>query len=255
MAIPYSLFTFGTGYTLGPSPRDLQVDRRGALRRHTGYIVLAALALGIPLLAGLVSIARTDRNLLVLLLVCIIVPAVAVASLAARNVKLFNARYMLVALPAYIMFMGAGAARLTRTRYALLMLPLVLVLALSLYNYFGNDYYAKDDLRSAAVVIEGGYREGDVVLAVFTAEPLEFYLGGLADVHVFGLDDIATPESMVARCSEVAGKGDRVWLSLCRDWQVDPEGRIRGWFEENLDVLERQSFTGVDLVLYGKRGT
>lgn len=254
MAIPYSLFTFGAGYTLGPSPRDLQVDRRGSVRRSLALIVFAAVALAIPLTVGLVSVAKTDRDLLALLLLYLMVPAVAVTALAARNIKLFNARYMLVALPAYLMLLGIGAAALTRMRYWFLMLPLVAVLALSIGNYFANDHYAKDDLRAAAAAIERGYRQGDVVLAVFTAEPLKFYLDGLADIHVFGLDDISSPAHMTARCREVAEGGGRVWVSLCRDWQVDPDGHIHGWFEDNMEVLDRYSFTGVDLFLYGKRG-
>ncbi len=253
--IPYSLFTFGVGYTLGPSPRDLQTDRRESLLRNIPYIALSALALGIPFFVGVVRAARKDRDLLMLLLLCLAVPAAAVGLLAARNIKVFNPRYLLVALPAFVMLVGTGAARLTRTRYALLLLPLAAVLAVSIHNYYADPHYAKDDLRAAAAEIRRGYREGDVVVAVFTAEPLEFYLDGLAKVEVFSLDDISTPETMTGRCREVAGLGDRVWLSLCRDWQVDPDGVIHGWFEGNLERLSSRSFAGVSLVLYGKRGT
>ena len=72
--------------------------------------------------------------------------------------------------------------------------------------------------------------------------------------NVFGLDDISSPGSMAERCREVSREGDRVWLSLCRDWQVDPDGHIRRWFDENLETLGRRSFAGVELRLYGKRG-
>jgi mannosyltransferase len=254
MALPYSVFTFGFGYTLGPSPRDLQTDRRASLRGNLPQILLGAVALAIPLVVGLLDMARKNRDLLTLLLLMMLVPALAVSLLAAREVKVFNPRYMLVALPAFVMLLGAGAARLTRTRCGVLMLPLLLALGLSLYNYFGNAHYAKDDLREAARTIERGYRDGDVVVGVFTAEPLEFYLDGVAEVHVFSLDDISSPESMAERCRELAEGGDRVWLSLCRQWQVDPDGRIQGWFDSNLERLDEQAFTGVSLLLYGKRG-
>jgi hypothetical protein len=153
------------------------------------------------------------------------------------------------------MLLGAGTAARARSRFKVLLIPLVAVIAVSLCNYFGNPRYAKDDLRSAAGLIEREYRSGDVVVAVFTAEPLEFYLEGVAPVNVFGLDDIRSPSAMEERCRSLSGEGDRVWLSLCREWQVDPDGIIRNWFEANLEKLERHSFTGVDLFLYGKRGT
>jgi hypothetical protein len=254
MAIPYSVYTFGVGYTIGPSPRELQVDRKGSIRRDLPYIALSAVALGIPLLAGLVRTLRTDRDLLTLLLVLMVVPTLAVTALAMRNIKLFNPRYLRVALPAFMILLGAGAAWLTRGRYGFLMLPLVLVMGLSVYNYFANPRYAKDDLRSAARTIEAGYREGDVVVGVFTAEPLEFYLKGTSGVEVFELADISSQTSMTRRCRELAGQGDRVWLSLCREWQVDPEGHIHGWFEENVEGLEEYRFTGARLILYGTGG-
>lgn len=254
MAVPYTLFTFGVGYTAGPSPRDLQTDRGGALQRNLGQIVLAAVALAIPLIAGLNRAARTDRDLITLLLSWMAVPAIAVALLAAANVKLFNPRYMLVALPAFVMLAGTGAARLTRTRLALLLVPLVVVLALSIFNYYGNAHYARDDLRAAAETIERAYREDDVVAAVFTAEPLEFYLEGVAAVEVFGRNDISSPSAMRERCRRLASGAGRVWLSLCREWQVDPDAVINGWFEDNLERVEAYSFTGVRLILYKPRG-
>jgi hypothetical protein len=60
---------------------------------------------------------------------------------------------------------------------------------------------------------------------------------------------------MADRCRDIAGAGDRVWVSLCREWQVDPDGVIQGWFDENLEILDSRSFAGVNLLLYGKRGT
>lgn len=254
MVIPYSVFTFGLGYTLGPSPRDLQTDRRQSLLRNIPCILIGALVLGVPLIVGIVHAARSDRDLLTLLLLYMVVPAAAVGLLVARNIKVFTPRYLLVALPAFVMLLGIGMARITRTRHALFLLPLVAVLALSIFNYYANPHYAKDDLRAAAGEIREGYMEGDVVVAVYTAEPLEFYLDGFAEVEVFGLGDISTPENMTGRCRELAGAADRVWLSLCREWQVDPDGVIHGWFEGNLERLDSRSFAGVNLILYGKRG-
>jgi len=83
MAVPYAFFTFGAGYTFGPSPRDLQVDRRGSIRRNLPAIVFAAFALGVPLLVGLAAAAGGDKDVFTLLLACLIVPALAVAIVSA----------------------------------------------------------------------------------------------------------------------------------------------------------------------------
>jgi mannosyltransferase len=255
MALPYTLFTFGLGYTLGPSPRDLQLDRRASLIRSLPAIVLGAVILGIPLLTGILRALRTDRSLLIVLSAWIVIPAILVAALAARNIKVFNPRYLLVALPAYLMLFGIGLAAISRSRYALFLIPVVLVLGLSIRNYYADPHYSKDDLRAAAAAIKEDFAEGDVVTGVYAVEPLEFYLNGVADVKVFGLDDVRSDQAMAERCREIAGDGPRVWLSLCREWHVDPDGYIHKWFEANLDRLESRSFPGVSLFLYGKRGT
>ena len=254
MAIPYSVYVFGVGYTLGPSKRDLQVEREASLRRDAPYILLGTVAAGIPLLVGLVGAARSDRNLLTLVLLWLAVPALVVTVLAARNIRVFNPRYLLVALPAYVLLLGTGAARMSRTRFAVLLLPLLIAVTLSIHNYYSDPHYAKDDFRAAAQAIRADYRPGDTVVGVYSSEPLEFYLSGLADVHVYSRDDMASRESMEARSRQLAEKGKRVWLSLCRTWQVDPNGYIHAWFEDNLDRLEYHSFAGVDIILYGRRG-
>ena len=250
MAVPYSLFAFGVGYSYGPSPRELQTDRSGALRRNLGLIVLAGIVLGLPLLAGIAHTARRDPGLLTVVLIWMALPALAVTALAFRNIKVFNPRYLLISLPAFLILMGQGLASLTRGRLHWYIVPVAALLVYSIVNYFAVPYYAKDDLRAAAAAIREAYSEEDVIAAVYTAEPLEFYVRDFAGIEVFGLDDLRDRESMEARCRELSSSGDRVWLSQCREWQVDPEGVIKGWFDENMDLISHETYPGVNLFLY-----
>lgn len=251
MAVPYSLYTFGVGYSLGPSPRHLQTDRGGALRQNALSIGLAGIVLGVPLVVGLVRVARSDTKLLAVLVAWMALPAAAVTLLAFKNLKVFNPRYLLIALPAFLVLLGHGMAGITGRRYRFYILPVAALLASSIVSYFTVPYYAKDDLRAAASTIRRNHVEGDVIVAVYTAEPLEFYLRDFAGIEVFGKYDIISHESMRARCEQLASSGQRVWLSQCRQWQVDPEGVIKDWFDENLERLKHESYPGVELYLYG----
>ena len=253
MAVPYAIFTFGVGYSVGPSPRELQTDRNGAIRRNLLYIGLAAVLLAVPLVIGVVSMARSNARLLAILLAYMALPTIAVVLLAMRNIKVFNPRYLLIALPAYLLIFGFGLARITSGRYRLYIIPLTALLAFSIVNYFTVPYYARDDLRSAAAAVASGYEERDVVVSIYSAEPLEFYLRDCAAVEVFSLDDISSPASMEARCAGLASAGERVWLSQCRQWQVDPDGVIRAWFDRHMELLREESYTGVRLCLYRER--
>jgi len=252
-ALPYALFTDSVGYTLGPSVRALQADRARALADNAGWIVATGAVFGIMVVAGVTRLVRTNRNLLLLVLLWLLVPIVAVVLLAARNVKVFNVRYALVGIPAYIMLVGQGLAAISRSRYWFLVLVFAALIGISLVNYFHVATYGKDDARGAARLIQAGLRPGDVVVGVYATEALDHYLEPLTPVAVFEASDVASPGSMSARCETLAAGSTRLWLVLCREGMVDPRGAIKNWFDHNLKLESSQSFPGVRVFLYDKR--
>jgi mannosyltransferase len=254
LAVPYAYFTYGLGYTLGPSIRELQSDRAAGLSDNMGWVLLGTAVLLVPAAVGVVTLARSDSNLLVLLLAWLVVPVAGVALLAALNVKVFTVRYGLVAVPALMMIVGQGLARITRTRFWPFLLLFAALVCLSIYNYMAVPEYGKEDARQAARLVRDGFRQGDVVVAVYTGEALEHYLKGTAPVNFFGADDVASPQAMEARCRELAGSGRRVWLCLCRERMIDSKGTIRAWFDHNMNVAGSASLPGIELYLYQGRG-
>jgi mannosyltransferase len=253
MVVPYSFFAYSVGYSLGPSIEDLKTRRAQSLADNAHWIVLAALVFAIPGIAGIRSLLRTRPGLFVLLVIWIAVPFLATFLLVMRNVKVFTPRYTLVAFPAYAFLIGQGLSVLSRSRYWFFTLIFAGFLSVSIYNYFSSPAYAKDDARAAAATIAEGIQEGDVVVGVFTAEPLMHYLGDVSKVKVFGAGDLRTPEDMAKRCRSMSEGADRVWLSLCREWIVDPGGNILQWFDENMDLMATHAFPGIRLRLYEKR--
>ncbi|MFH1219807.1 MAG: glycosyltransferase family 39 protein [Candidatus Eisenbacteria bacterium] len=253
LAVPYSFFTYSVGYTFGPSARELQTDRAQALAQNIAWIGLVAVTFGVPLVVGILRLARTNSNSLVLLLAWLLVPVIAVWMLAASEIKAFSARYALVSVPAYAMLLGQGLAAILKSRFWPYLGLVTAVMGLAIYNYFAVPAYGKEDMRSAAQVIEADFREGDVVVAVYTGEALEHYLKGIAIVSFFEAGDLASEEAITARCRVLAGVGDRVWLVLCREWMVDPGGVIKAWFDRNLENAGSEAVPGVRLYLYQKR--
>jgi uncharacterized membrane protein len=254
LSVPYSIFTYSYGYTLGPSVRALQASRGEAVAANWIWIVLGALAVALPLIVGVARLARTDRNLLILLLAWFLVPVCGVCAAAALGTKAFSARYALVAVPAFLMIVGHGLAAITRTKFwPFVGLPAALVV-ISLWNYYAVPEYWKEDARAAARDIRAGFVRGDAVLGYYSAEALEHYLSGFTPVQVFGAADLATPEAREARCAEVAGGAERVWVFMCRDWMVDGKGVIKAWFDSNLRLVRSEEYPGVRLHLYQRRG-
>lgn len=252
MAVPYSFFAYSVGYTLGPPVRELHTNALEAVRENLHWAGLALAVFAIPVIIGIKRLARENRELLVFLLLWIVVPVAALSILSVRNIKVFTPRYAMVAIPPYAMLVGRGLAAINRSRWWPLTAAFALVVGVSIYNYFGEPRYGRDDARSAARVISENLREGDAVAAHFAAAPLAHYLGGSIEVQIFGPDDLVTPEAMAARCEEIASGSGRVWLSLCREWHLDPRGIIHGWFEANMALVEAFRFPGVRLYLYRK---
>ena len=166
---------------------------------------------------------------------------------------MFTPRYALIAVPAYALVVGRGLAAISRSRFWAFTLILTCVIGISIWNYFSSPAYGKDDFRSAARVISENLSEGDVVVGVYTTEPLEHYLDGAIPVANFGAGDLKAAESMRARCRAATEGARRVWLSLCREWIVDPEGYIHAWFDDNLDLVDTYKPVGVRLFLYQQR--
>ncbi len=254
LVIPYVLFVYSVGYTLGPSTRELKSDPGQAIRGNLPWISVAAVFFAIPVLTGMASMIRNRPNLAFLLMLWFVVPIVAAVGLSLLRVRVFTPRYTLVALPAYAFFFGEGLAGARRKHYWVLLAAALALWSVSIFNYWGNEKYAKDDARSAARVIETGYTPGDSILAFYAVEPLAHYLRGFAPVSVFTADDIVSPEAMIARCQEVASKARRVWLYLSREEVFDREHCISNWFRNNMRYVSSRSFPGVKLYLYEKVG-
>ena len=253
VSLPYAFFTYSVGYSLGPSVRELQTRRAESVSENLHWIALAGAVFAIPIVVGIAGMARRNPSLLFFLLVWLGVPVAAVSALVLRNIKVFTPRYALVSIPAYLLLVGYGLAGITRTRYWPFVVLFAAVMAVSIVNYFSSPVYAKDDFKREAEIIRQGYMPGDVVVGVFSAQPLRHYLKGIAGVEFFSADDLASEESKAARCTRLAQDAERVWLSLCRDWFVDPQGSIKKWFDTHMSVVESHTFPGVDLHLYQRR--
>ena len=253
-SIPYVYFVYGGGYSLGPTVRELQADSSRAVNENVGWILAAAAVFGLPLVLGMVRLARSNSNLLTLLLLWMAVPVVCVSLVAGLGLKTFNVRYALVGVPAFILLTASGLAAITRTRFWPFLGVYAALVGFAIYNYVAVPSYGKEDAKQAAAIVSSNLRDGDVVVGVYTAEPLEYYLRGTAAVNVFGADDLVSAATMSARCEAMSRGADRVWLSLCRQRAVDPRGTIKSWFDSNLTRVNAWELPGIELCLYQKKG-
>jgi hypothetical protein len=109
LGIPYTFYSFATGYSFGPATRDLwRLGPAEAVRENAVRIAFAAAVFGLLWLAGLRALWREDRRGAWGLIIWQLLPLVALLFIAWRNVKVINPRYVATMYPAFMLTLAWG---------------------------------------------------------------------------------------------------------------------------------------------------
>jgi 4-amino-4-deoxy-L-arabinose transferase-like glycosyltransferase len=245
-ALPYALFTFAAGYTIGPSTRELRAHPTlQTLRAHTAEIAAVTLLCGGIALIGLAALARRRRLLDAALWLG--VPLVVVSWFALSNFKVFHPRYLASAAPLVVMVAAAAFADLRGRTRATLAVLLALVWGVSLANLYGAPAYGKEDVRGAARYVTREARPGERVLAVNTMDLMLYYYRGAAPLDTFWIG--FAPDSIkLAHQFDLALAGaPSAWVVLTRPEDLDPEGRFARLVDRRTAPADRMRFEGVQV--------
>lgn len=253
--VPYLGWAFAYGYSLGPSLRDLHLDRSlRALLPHLPVVALGAAAIAVPLLSGL-RVAR-ERGRVGLIAALAGVPVALAVLLAARDVKTFHPRYLIAFFPLFVSILAAGWLRRSRAVRVSGVVAAGLV-AISLGQLYFDPAYAKEDTRAAAHLVLEQERPGDSVVVIYAWRPFRYYFSdtaaGKAPLHAVHKRFLKTDADLQHHVADVSAGAQRVWLVLARWWDVAPESRIRHAFEAQLSEERRWEFPGVKVTLYDVR--
>lgn len=244
LALPFTLFVFFFGYSLGPSLAELRgPEVWPALRPHLPLLAAAG-GLATGLLA--VGASRLGRRNAGLLLLWGIVPLAVVTALALQNVKPFNPRYLAAVFPFVLLVAAHGLVALPRRLGRALGLLLAALFLWSLWGHHADPRYSKEDLRAAAAWVGQRAAPGDAILVpVVTAVYREYY-GGDGDIVPFwDLPPIATQgEAQAALAPRLSGRA-RGWLVLARSWEIDPADHLPSALAAMTAVVDTVRMPGV----------
>jgi hypothetical protein len=251
LAVPHAFYAFSAGYSLGPSLAELQGGPEAAVRRHLPVVLAVGLVYGALALAGMGRLAARRPGIVVLLAAWIVVPFLLAAWMAATNVKVWNARYVAVALPAYLLIVGAGLAGLS-ARWRPLAVAVTVGLALvAVGNLRFDSDYAKEDYRSAGVYLDRVLDPADGMIAVGAPGPLFFY-AERRPAHYLHVDPrrIGDEAELRRRLQAATARSGRIWLFRGRAYQSDPENRVAAILGETLKRAEYRVFHGIEVSRY-----
>lgn len=245
MAIPYTLQAFFYGFSLGPSTAELhQPDRMAVVRSALPLLAVAALPVGLGLLA---SVRRPNRSFWRLLLWAA-VPLLILAVLSVRNIKPWNPRYVAMALPWFLILVSVGLTHLPRRVGLALTLVLTAMTLWSVGNHFGDGRYAKADLRRAVVAVEEANADADPILVPVVTAVFDFYhRGGGRTIGTYGLPPLGGAEEADRFVAARLGDTNACWYVAARSWYFDPGGHLPVALARAGHLRRTGGFDGVEI--------
>jgi uncharacterized membrane protein len=239
------------------------VNEAGPVWEAAGAITMAALALTGAL--ALIRSRSANTSAAGKMLVLLWLLPMSVFWLVTLKVPLFQARYLIMALPAYLIMAATGLIILRRVHLLAVALPALVLAAASFSALVGVNYsprVTKEDWRGAMAYVQDHLRLRDVIVVfpgyLITAVEQYYRPGGPAlvpqvdvrpvpSLHVknFGQRELEAALNDIVRCHE------RAWLvtSPPRQAQEDPNNKVQEWFQYNWHTFDTQVFNGV--TVYG----
>jgi 4-amino-4-deoxy-L-arabinose transferase-like glycosyltransferase len=250
----YTLWTFGTGYSLGPSLLELRQGMTG-LRPHLPVVVPLLLVLLMLFLSGALRLWRTGRDYFWPVMAWLTFPMAFAVLGATLTAHPYNVRYVLISLPAFLLVLSVAV--LPRSRTVLgssRLLFLVAVSATALYNYYSVPAYHRENTRQAVAFLNANAASGESLLvsAPYTLIVLRHY-GLRRDLSVEPYPragSVGPPEEVATELRQITGGRERVWVFLSRTFHSDPGGEIERYFDTHLVREQEHDWAGVRLLVY-----
>ncbi len=257
--VPYTFYTYLFGYSLGPSVRELHGHvSLSSIKSDLwclGPTSLAALWIGAVILKrGLKpDVRRAAVFCLTLLAISISLPLLmtTVTKIA------YNVRYTSVSFPAFLLLLGLAvkAGRSIATRFALC--TILLYVLMSLYNYYYDHRYFKEEVRPAIALLTERLDPSDslVVSSDTTVMALVYYgfdlpRDALVVRHTESGSNLTLDQALHSLERLKLDRGRRIWFIECRAWETDPLGKLQQWLDTNGVRFFAQDWPGVKLSGY-----
>lgn len=246
-ALPWAGFVLAFGRTLGPTVADLHA---GAGLSPTLLVValVAALVAVVLVVAGMRRLGRRATEPLLWIL-----PVIAIAVfLAVRNVKPFNPRYVIAALPVLLMFVAIGLDGMRPSLARIGFLAWLALTGVSLGHYYFDAGHRQADVRAAARMIDERARDDDVVLVPTVKMVFDWYDRGAHATATLQPGEIRDGIDVGAVIEERTGEQRYLWYVQARDWAHDPDGRLATWLDQHHRRVSRSELDGVVVSLYDR---
>jgi uncharacterized membrane protein len=238
----------------------LSVFLPGQMPDRFEWTDLAWAVYGLIFLLGLWYLRRRPAHQ-ALLLTLFLTPFVGEWLASLRRPVFYDRTLIWTSIPLYLLL----AAGLSQLRYRPLLLAgvlfVVILNSLSLREYFFR--FEKEQWNDAAVYVAGQVAPEDLLIfnATWVQIPFDFYFrefdltiakhGVPADLFERGVLEPKMTPADLPRLRNLTRNRARVWLIYSHNWYTDPDNLIPTALAEELTLLEKKEFYGLEVHLYG----
>lgn len=179
----------------------------------------------------------------------VLIPTLTLYAVSHIKPMYMGVRHLIVVSPAFYLALAKGLAFFVRRRLWLVGALLGLIIlggnAHAIANYYTDEAYAKDDLRSLACYIRDHFRAGDVVVLsdAIIGSTFGYYAPDLTWSALPAYGQMAGPETL-QQAQELANRYERIWFVHGPPSADDPDRLVQRWMEEHLFQVDFRRFTG-----------
>ncbi len=213
-----------------------------------GWLALGFFAI---FLLGFVR-GRQDRRGRLVLGISLFVPLLVLYLFSILRFPIFDERYVLFLIPAFLLLLARGFTRLgNRWLAAGALLFVLLASAHSLYNYFYVPVFAKSpDWQSFVQRLSAESRSGDVLIQNYPDPALPYYLQSRMPRVLLPRSSFDSAAAVDADLDRLTGKFERVWLQPSPGATWDGDGLVETWLDRHALRSRAYEFRGLSLALY-----
>ena len=212
-------------------------------------------------LIAVLLIWRRSKRQLKIVMTLIWLPLL-LLGVAATQRDIFNARYVLGTVPAFVLLMTLGSlhgsahlrkvVQVNRTFLATLLLsPWILLAGVSLHAYFNDVALRKapawDQLGD---FLTSRVKENDLVIQLSVDPAFGYYYAGSAAEMALPAHSAQAPEEIVARLDELRGGYESVYVVAHEQAGWPNAGVVEGWMRDNLQEVLRTDAAGLPIRQY-----
>ena len=254
LSVPYTMYTYSVGFSLGPSTRELHQrhDLSSVFRGHWLEVCWVVVLFGV---VGLMGLRTAVRNRLRWRELCLylLVPIACTLVLNWQNAKPFNVRYVLLGFPAFVCLLAAGLGGLGKWVGKAAALAVLATLVVSTGNYYFNGRYARDDVKRATGYVERRIADGECIFAPTVANIVARY--ATRNDPILGVYQRAwTPKERVdAQMSRLFAGCNAFWYVRARPWVDDADGYVWDQISSRYRQVEVANFDGVTVIHFERK--